>query len=180
MYFFRTKIKWLLSFIKSNWNFDDYPIRTWKNPNAGVAKVAYGAGIINWSLMVGHGETYGKAVENLKKDFELYKKRNPSVPRPGTYVPIKYASTKQIDKYKDIAIDFFNKVLEQDYSKGFYSDEACLWPIGGPDKEKAKKVKAEIINRTLRIYGVDITEIYDNPLYQIFEVIKQKQADLLK
>jgi len=45
-------------------------------------------------------KTYGKAVENLKKDFELYKKRNPSVPRPGTYVPIKYASTKQLINIK--------------------------------------------------------------------------------
>ena len=57
-------IKWLLSFTKSEWDFDDYPISIWKNPNAGEPKVAYGADIINWTLMVGHGETTEKAVNS--------------------------------------------------------------------------------------------------------------------
>jgi hypothetical protein len=76
--------KWLLSFTKSTWSFQDYPIRTWRNPNAGTLGVAFGAGIINWSLMVGHGETPAKAVKALKERFELYRDNNPNLPRPGS------------------------------------------------------------------------------------------------
>jgi hypothetical protein len=165
-------VKWLRSFTKSKWVFDDYPIRVWKNPNAGEAKVAFGAAIINWSLMVGHGVSEVKAIESLKDRFNLYRANNPRLPRPGSAVPIRYATTEKIDQYRENAADFFKRILDQDYDKGFYSDESALWPIEGPDPERGKQVKAKIIKRTLMIYGVDISETYDEPLYKIFEQIK--------
>jgi hypothetical protein len=167
-------IKLVLSYTKSKskWDFNDYPIRTWKNPNAGEKKVAFGAGIMNWSLMVGHGETPEKAVQALKERFRLYRNNNPLIPRPGSYVPIKYASTEKINKYRDIAAEFFQKVLNLDYNQGFYSDDATLWPFEGPDEQRAKVVKEGIIMRTKAIFGVDISDIYDQPLYKIFERIR--------
>lgn len=171
---FRVLIKWLLSFTKSKWVLNDYPIKTWENPNAGEDKCAFGAGIINWSFMVGHGETPEKAIKALEARFKLRKENNPDLPRPGSQVPIKYASTEKIDKYREIAVDFFKRVLNQDYNKGFYSDGASLSPFEGPDEEKGKIVKEEIIRRTLSVYGVDITNIYDEPLYKIFEFIASR------
>jgi len=166
--------KRLLSHTKSRWDFDDYPIRTWKNPNAGEIKVAYGAGIINWSLMVGHGETKKKAIEDLKEKFKLYKDNHQELPRPGTKVPIKFATTEQIDKYEDIAVDFFNTVLNMNYHEGFYSDGSSL-PLFEPlEEEQARKTRDEIINRTLLRYSIDITDIYDGPLYIIFKKIKDR------
>jgi hypothetical protein len=164
--------KLILSYRKLKWGFSDYPVRTWKNPNAGEKKVAFGAGIMNWSLMVGHSETPEKAVQALKEKFLLYQKNNPVIPRPGTHVPIKYASTEQISKYRDIAVDFFQKVLNLDYNRGFYSDDATLWPFEGPDEKQAEVARKGIIMRTKVIFNVDISDIYDQPLYKIFERIK--------
>ena len=137
--------KRLLSYLKTDWDLDDYPIRTWRNPNAGEVSVAYGAGIINWPTMVGHGETTTKAIEDLSERFQLYKDSCDGLPRPGTKVPLQFASTEYIDKYEDIAVDFFKRVLEMDYYEGFYSDDSMLAYFEPPDEEGAKQMREEII-----------------------------------
>ena len=171
-------IKWLLSFTKSKWEFKDYPVRTWKNLNAGEKKVAFGAGIINWALMVGQGETNQSAIEELKKRFHLFRDNNPSLPRPGSKVSIKFVSTEKIDKYEDLAINFFQKILGMDYHQGFYSDSSSL-PLFEPlEEEQAKKMKPNVIQSVLKAYKVDITDIYEQPLYVIFDRIKNKNRSL--
>jgi hypothetical protein len=155
-------IKRLKSYFKKEWNFEDYPIRTWKNPNAGEINVNYGAGIVNWSMMVGHGETPDLAKKALSDSFKLYKENNENLPRPGCKVPIQFASTEEIDKYEKTAIDFFEKVLELDYYDGFYSDGSCFACMEPYDSdEKAKKFREEVINRTLLHYNTDISDVYD-------------------
>jgi hypothetical protein len=167
-------IKQLLSYTKTDWDFDDYPIRTWKNPNAREAKVEYGAGIINWTTMVGHGTTPRQAVDDLRNRFGLYKDHNRRLPRPGTRVPLKFASTEQIRRYADTAVDFFQRVLDMDYFGGFYSDGTCLAYFEPPhDDEEAKRVKAAIIRRTLLVYNVDITDLYDGSLWKILKTINE-------
>ena len=168
-------IKRLLSYKKASWNFNDYPVRTWKNPNAGELKLTYGAGISNWPLMSGHGETKEKAMEDLKSRFQLYKENNEHLPRPGAKVPIKFYTTEQISKYEELAVDFFKKVLNMDYYKGFYSDGSGLEHFEPPEEEQAKSTRKEIIRRTLAIYNVDISDVYDEPLYVVFEKIKNNK-----
>jgi hypothetical protein len=172
---YKSIIKRLFSYLKSNWDFDDYPIRTWSNPNAKQASVAFGAGIINWSTMVGHGETTAQAIEDLRVQFRLYRDNNDSLPRPGTNVPLKFASTEQIDKYEDIAVDFFKRALNMDYYDGFYSDGSILEYFSPPNDEGAKQMRKEIIRRTLLFYNIDITDDYDEPLYRIFEHIRKRR-----
>lgn len=41
--------------------------------------------------------------------------------------------------------------------------------------EKAKEIKDEIIRRTLLLYNVDIRDIYDEPLWKIFEQIENRK-----
>ena len=172
-------IKRIKSYSKKDWNFNDYPIETWKNPNAGEDKVAFGAAIINWSGLVGHGETSEKALVALNESFKLYKENNDELPRPGTKVPFKFASTENIDKYENIAVDFFKEVLNMDYFGGFYSDGSILafFEPYGDDEIMNKKMKEEIIKRTLSLYNVDITDIYDEPLWRIFERIETKKDE---
>lgn len=167
--------KRLLSYFKpkDKWDFKDYPVNTWRNPNARQPDIVFGAGIINWSLLVGHGETKEKAVEELKLTFDKRRQHYTVLPRPGTFVPIRYAATTEISKYEDIATDFFKRVLNMDYSKGFYSDGSSLSNFGGTEEE-AKKQKEEIIRRAVEIYGVDISSEYDGPLYKVFELLKGK------
>lgn len=172
MNFIKTIVKRIFSYAKTTWDFENYPIRTWINPNAGEPKVAYGAGIINWSTMVGHGETREKAIEALKEHFRLYSESNDYLPRPGTKVPLKFAPSEEIDKYEDIAVDFFQKVLGMDYYDGFYSDGSCLQYFEPPDnEEKAKNVRDSITRKTLEYFNVDISQTYDEPLYKVLKRI---------
>lgn len=172
-------IKQIKSYFKRDWNFDDYPTKTWKNPNAGEHKVAYGAGIINWSVIVGHGETPEKALIALKDRFNLYKDNNDDLPRPGTKVPFKFSSTENIDKYEKTAVDFFKEVLNMDYYEGFYSDGSIL-AFFAPycnDEIANEKMRKEIIKRTFLLYNVDITDIYDKPLWEIFAKIETEKSN---
>ena len=169
--------KRIFSYLKSKWGFNDYPIKTWKNPYSRDRNLSYLAAIINWPLMVGHGETREQAIETLKEKFQTYRDNNQRLPRPGTRVPvqIRFASTEQIIKYVDIEEDFFKRVLK-DFIKRilFISDASSLSGYEPRDTEQAKKQRGEIIRRTLSIYGVDITDLYDGPLYKIFELIRNK------
>jgi len=169
-------IKRIKSYSKKEWSFDDYPTESWKNPNAGESNVAFGASIVNWSGMVGHGETPNKALTALKDSFKLYKGSNNELPRPGTKVPLKFASTSNIDKFENTAVDFFKNILNLNYYDGFYSDGSIFAYFEPPNSDEiaSKKMKKEIIERTFSCYNVDITDIYDEPLWKIFERIKTK------
>jgi hypothetical protein len=169
-------IKQIKSYFKADWDFDDYPTETWEILNAGENEARYGAGIINWAMMVERGETPEKALAALKDDFTLYKNNNNQLPRPGTKVPIKFASTGNIEKYEKTAADFFEKVLNTDYYDGFYSDGSILaYFEPGNDEEKARRMREEIIRKILVLYNVDISYIYDEPLWRIFERIDNKK-----
>jgi predicted RNase H-like HicB family nuclease len=169
-------IKRIKSYSKKDWDFDDYPTKVWKHPNFGNNnKVTYGASIVNWGLMTGHGETPEKALAALKDKFRLHKDKHGKSPRPGKKVPLKieFASTENIDKYEKTAVDFFKKVLDMDYSDGFFSDDSLLayFEPHFCDEAIRKEAREEIINRTLSLYNVDISDIYDKPLWSVLERI---------
>ena len=171
----KTFIKKIQSYSKADWNFDDYPIKIWKNLNAEEDKVAYGAGIINWTTMLAHDETREKALIALKERFKIYKdNNNNNLPRPGVNVPLKFASTDNIDNYEKTAVDFFQRILNMNYYEGFYSDESVLEFLRDEETD-SMEMKSEIINRTLSFYDVDITNIYDEPIWIIFERIEKKK-----
>ena len=175
---FKVLIKRLKSYSKTDWGFSDYPNKTWTNPNAGEEKIAFGAGIINWSGIVGHGNSPVKALIALEESFKLYKDNNRDLPRPGTRVPLKFASNEQIGKHEKIAVDFFSKVLDLDYYDGFYSDQSILSNVEPWDNvEQIDEVKNEIIKRTLLFYNVDITDIYNEPLWIILEKIGKEKIN---
>lgn len=172
----RAIAKYLSSYSKSEWDFGDYPVMTWRNPNARQPDVAYGAGIINWSTMVGHGATPDEALAALKQGFRVYKENADHLPRPGSKVPLRFAATDEIGRYEAIAVDFFSKVLGMDYHEGFYSDGSILQYFEPPDDEAAaRRMREEIIHRTRELYDIDIAAIYDEPLHQIFKEIKNKK-----
>jgi hypothetical protein len=107
-------IKRLTSYFKKDWDIDDYPVELYRNKNAGQDNVKHGALIKDWSGMVGHGETKEQAFEDLKERFRMFKDNN-ELPRPGTKVPLKFASTREIERHEKIAVDFFDKILKLNY-----------------------------------------------------------------
>lgn len=62
-------IKYLLSFFKQKWTFEDYPLETWINPNAEQEDIKYGAKFTNRSTFVAHDSTTSDAIENLRKNL---------------------------------------------------------------------------------------------------------------
>jgi hypothetical protein len=170
----RSVIQRLFSGRISRPKFEDYPIDTWKNPDATDHGFTWGARIFNWSLMLGYGATEEQAIAELKKMFTLYERNNQELPDPGAKVPVQFASATQIGKFEKIAVDFFKMILDMDYRQGFYSDGTGLANFESLDKAVAKQQRAEVVKRTRSVYGVDITSTYDGPLYLVFEQIKTR------
>jgi len=133
--------KYILSFIKKDWEFEDYPLETWENSNSEQMDIKFGAGFTNWSLFVVHGESKKNAIENLKIQFKNYKANNTEIPRPGKNVPIQFGETTEIDKYESIAVDFFDKIISVDYYSSFISDYSCLEEFDLDIEEAVRKIK---------------------------------------
>ena len=160
------KYKYLLSFLKSKWEFEDYPLETWKNPNAEQDEIKYGAGFTNWMLFVAHGKSFSEAVQNLKDKFIEYAKEY-ELPRPGIKVPIQFAESDRVDLNEEIAVDFFNKIIGLNYYDCFISDQTSLGHFGLDIEEAVDKIKNE--------YGIEPKgELF---LSDIFEQIKNKDSE---
>src|SRR5579864_4122610 len=99
--------KYLISFLKSDWTLDDYPIRFREqhapDDNTGrLRAIPWIAQIDRWPQMQGNGDTKELALNNLRHNFERCKTEK-RLPRPGTGLPLEFASTRSIDAYADIA-----------------------------------------------------------------------------
>ncbi len=163
----KAKLKFILSFLKSEWNFADYPLETWKNPNAGQKDIEYGAKFTNWWNLVAHGESEFQAVENLKLHFSDFKKNNSKIPRPGANVPIEFTERDRIEKYEHIAVDFFEKIIGINFYDCFISDLSSLFDFDLEKEETLKKIKTE--------YGI-VPQDKDYFLADIFEQIDEKAS----
>jgi hypothetical protein len=166
-------VKRMLSYFKSDWCFNDYPISIDKI--SGSDPSVYTGNILNWWSMTSRGETKEMAAQNLKAKFNEYLGQKEKLPRPGDRVPLKYASTEQISKYRATFIEYYDKVLSE-YSgfPWFVSDLTNLssWePINNSEKKQRKE---EIIRRTQNEYGIDIRDYYDEPIYKILAIIAEK------
>jgi predicted RNase H-like HicB family nuclease len=168
-------IKRLTSYFKKDWDIDDYPVELYRNENPGEDNVKFGALITDWSGMVGHGETKEKAFESLKEHFKMFKDNN-ELPRPGTKVPIKYALTQEIERHEEIAVDFFDKILKLNYYDCFVSDESSLGNFDSLEgDDNPDDFKDKIIKRVHDTYGIDISDVYDSNLVDVFEKIKRTE-----
>ncbi len=158
-------IKYLLSFFKRNWTFEDYPLETWTNPNAEQEDIKYGAQFTNWSTFFAHGSSLEEAIENLRTNLIKYGKEN-ELPRPGSKVPIQFADSDRIEKYENIAVDFFEKIIGINYYDCFISDLSSLVDFDLDNEETLQKIKQE--------YGIEPSG--DLFLADIFEQIKNASA----
>ena len=106
-----------LSYTKSTWDLDDYPLRYKKQLDT---KGEYKNGelklwvvqIINWWAMTGLGDTKEEAYHMLKNNFTGYLEHYSVGPRPGSKAPLLFAGTNQVDKLEEVAVDFFDKILK--------------------------------------------------------------------
>ncbi|MGA3328602.1 MAG: hypothetical protein ABSF45_29485 [Terriglobia bacterium] len=164
--------KFLLSFLKRDWEIDDYPIRIrslkvdmslatprWK-PIPWVAQV------VNWWALSGGGQSKAEALADLRPKFQARKATGARLPRPGTKVPIELASTVEVDRLSDIGRDFLAKVLDLNPGECFISDESSLWDFHSQETNDA------LYERIRNIYGVDVSGVEGANLCAIFRKIK--------
>ena len=167
-----TLVKYLLSFSKKDWNIKDYPInfKFQKKVENELPKrfkvVDWSARVINWPQMQGQGDTKDEAYKDLEKSFNERKNNGQRIPRPGTGLPIEFATIDGVSKYPELAVDFFLKILDMDYNNVFISDESSLWDFSWDETLDAEFLKIK------HTYGVDVSDTGGNFL-KIFEKINR-------
>jgi hypothetical protein len=169
--------KYLLSFFKTNWTLEDYPVRFrhFRVDESGARRrltpVPWMARVINWPLMFGHGQTKEEAYADLKRHFEEYKGQSKTLPRPGTRVrpEIELAPTVEIEPYEPLAGEFFEKVLAMNYGECLVTDESSLWDFHGEETNE------EYHRKIVEVYGVDVSDIESGNLVQIFKRISAQE-----
>ncbi len=155
----RALYKYVKSYFKNEWDFNDYPLETWRNTNSNEPDIKFGASFTNWILFTAHGPTKQSAINNLEANFKDYKRNNNELPRPGKKVPIQYAETERIDNLEDIAVDFFDKIIEINYYDCFISDMTSLFDFDLDTDEALVKIKKEYnIEPKGDLFLVDIFE----------------------
>lgn len=159
----KARFYYFLSFFKSNWTFEDYPLEAWTNSNAEEDDIRYGAKFTNWETFIAHGSSSVEAISNLRDNFTKYRKEN-ELPRPGSKVPIQFAETDRIDEHEEIAVDFFDKIVGISYYDCFISDMSSLLDFDINRDEAIEKIKKE--------YGIEPHQ--DLIFVDVFEQIKNK------
>jgi hypothetical protein len=164
----RAALKFLLAFLKRDWEIEDYPIRFrfQKADMSGATSrrklIPWIAQVVNWWALSGHGNTKADAYADLRSKFQARKAKGGRLPRPGTKVPIEFASTLEVDRLKGIGRDFLARVLDLDPDKCFISDESSLWDF------HYQATNAALYEKIQDIYGVDVSDIKGAKLCAIF------------
>jgi hypothetical protein len=173
---FQAKAVWkrFTSTFKSEWTIEDYPLNV-KDRSLSESLLTsrlkprpWTATIINWPGMSGGGNSRAEALEELCKAFERFKTDQRKLPRPGTKVPIQFAATIRIGRHADLAKEFVQNVLEIEWA--WLSDESSLGDLH--DDESNKK----LIEKIRMVYGVDVSDIPNGNLADIFDRIAEKSA----
>jgi hypothetical protein len=164
----QTKIvcKWLLSFSRGEWRLKDYPIRVRRNGTDPAPGMAWAAQILNWPGPCGLGATPKEAWKQLEENIETIRKNRPSMPRPGTEVPIQFASSVRVSANATLLDDFIERILE--FKAGdpvFVSDLSSLHDFG--DEEKVSIYRKKIFE----VYGIDVSDLKDALICDIVERI---------
>jgi hypothetical protein len=173
----RASWKWALSFHSHNWELKDYPVsvrRQEPDPdsdseyenNPRFTLHPFRASIINWNVS-GSGNTKEEALSDLARWFSTRKEKlaeegNP-LPRPGTNVPIQFASQERVNAHPELTQDFIERVLG--YEWAFVSDESSLWDFHG------ERTNDLLVEKIRSVYGVSVDDIESAKLCEILDRI---------
>jgi len=163
--------KFALSYFKRTWELSDYPVRIRQfsaepetRGRSGPA-FTWSAQIVHWWMMGGHGYSRAEALEKLGANFAQRKAQATPLPRPGTSVPLSFASDDRIRRHEALAVDFFDRILGLRYDECFVSDESSLWDFHGEESN------AHLHRRVVVTYGVDLSDLETAVIADILERI---------
>jgi len=169
--------KWSMSLLKRDWTLSDYPISMREHAidpayvGTRLKQHRYSASIVNWWVISGGGNTKGETLEELQKRFAAENARRAderrALPRPGTHVPIEFASRERVDAHPELTKDFVRRVLNLDWA--WISDKSSLWDFHASDDNRV------LIAKINEVYGVDVSDIESARLSEILERIAAAQ-----
>jgi predicted RNase H-like HicB family nuclease len=174
--FLLARWKWAMSFRARDWQLADYPIfirQQLPDPdspfdnNPRFKLHNYVARVVDWTAMDSHGDSREEALNNLRAKFlarkaKLVKERKP-LPRPGTEVPIEFASQERVNVHPELTKDFINRVLGLPWA--FISDGSSLWDFHTEENNNALFAKIR------EVYSVDVSDIESGNLGEILDRI---------
>jgi hypothetical protein len=120
--------------------------------------------------MSGSANSRLEALEELRKNFDRFKATKPSLPRPGTKVPIQFAASERVGQHSELAKDFIKRILDIDWA--WISDESSLWDFHGDQTNQS------LTEKIRHIYGIDVSDISSGNLADIFDRISKYRAAL--
>jgi hypothetical protein len=172
----RARAVWTLftSIFKREWTIDDYPIRVWHlsasepSGKSRLQPLQWTAGVFNWPGMSGSANSRLEALKELRKNFDRFKATKPNLPRPGTKVPIEFATNERVGQHSELAKDFVKRILNVDWA--WISDESSLGDFHGDETNET------LTDKIRDIYGVDVSDISSGNLADIFDRILQHRT----
>lgn len=134
----------------------------------------WSARVLNWPGPTGLGKTLDEArstlVANLH-DIATYRfKAGQAMPRPGTKVPIEFASTGRVNADPALLDDFIERVLG--FNRGdpvFISDLSSIGDFG--DDGEVARIRAQIE----QLYGLKVTESKPVLIADILERVRAQR-----
>jgi hypothetical protein len=154
-----------LSYRKREWVLSDYPIVV-RVQNGVPPSSRYDARILGWNID-GLGATKADALAEVRKWYETRRaallSEGKPMPRPGTNVPITFASQERVIVQDELLRDFIHRVLQLEWA--FITDESSLWNFvfdGDIDP---------LFARVREMYSVDVSDIVDGNIAEILERI---------
>jgi hypothetical protein len=168
--------KLCLSVRKRDWELGDYPVvirEQEADPAYGGTRFKqyrYVASIVKWGL-AGAGDSEQESLQTLQSNFATAKdervRTGRPLPRPGTRVPVEFASQQRITAHPGLADDFACRVLEKDWA--FISDDSSLWDF------HRNETNDVLLAKIKDVYGVDVSNIESAELSEILERIATVQ-----
>jgi hypothetical protein len=176
----RAAWKWVFSFLSHDWELEDYPISIRKqkpdsdesyDDNPRFTLQPFVASITNWNVN-GFGGSKEEALSDLLSSFTSRKAKlkedGKPLPRPGTKVPIQFASQERVNAHPDLAQDFIERVLGFEWA--FISDESSVWDF---HSEATNEI---ILTKIRDVYGVNVEDIQSARICEILDRIAEAQT----
>lgn len=130
----------------------------------------YLARVLGWHIDAG-GASKSDAMNALGEQFAKRKSdwldMGRTLPRPGVFVPIEFASQERVNAHNELAEDFTHRILELPWA--WISDKSSLWDFHFEETNDA------LLERIKEVYGVDVSDIASARLCEIFERIAEAQ-----
>ena len=166
--------RWVLSFTKRTWAFEDYPITV--RPNAaGDPAIAWCAQFLNWPGPAGLGATPQQALDALRGSYrEAVRERQrmgEAMPRPGAREPIRFATSGRVDADPALRDEFIERIFGWGPGQPvFISDQSSLRDFG--DETEVERLRGLIRSN----YGIETADLTKALLADILERISQDRA----